>query len=124
MGIMDAFSREDRIEVTVSQLYDLVNEACRADLFRNGVKNRIPYEHILAVIDGTPAETDKTVVWHDAKTDPPKCPGLYYGKKDNTNSMWLCNFRDGKWFLDGYEEEMKITLWAEYVVFVEYRRER
>ena len=39
MGIIDAFSREDRVEVTVSQLYELVKEAGRADLFRNGVKN-------------------------------------------------------------------------------------
>ena len=29
-------------------------------------------------------------VWHDAKKDPPKTPGLYYGKKDDTNSMYAC----------------------------------
>lgn len=52
MGIMDAFSREDRVEVTFSQFYDLVKEAGRADLFRNGVKNKIPYAHILCVLDG------------------------------------------------------------------------
>ena len=52
MGIMDAFSREDRVEVTVSQLYELVKEAGCADLFRNGVKNKIPYDHILCVLDG------------------------------------------------------------------------
>ena len=27
-------------------------------------------------------------LWHDAKTDPPKTSGLYYGKKDDTNSMY------------------------------------
>lgn len=52
MGIIDAFSREDRVDVTVSQLYELVKEAGRADLFRNGVKNKIPYSHILCVMDG------------------------------------------------------------------------
>lgn len=52
MGIMDAFSREDRFEVTVSQLYELVKEAGRSDLFRNGVKNMVPYKHILQVMDG------------------------------------------------------------------------
>lgn len=52
MGIMDAFSREDRVDVAVSQLYELVKEAGRADLFRNGVKNKIPYAHILCVMDG------------------------------------------------------------------------
>ena len=93
MGIMDAFSKEDRTEITVSQLYELVKEAGRADLFRNGVKNKIPYAHILCVIDGDASAlaVKKPTIWHDAKTDPPKSPGLYYGKKDDTNSMWLCN---------------------------------
>lgn len=52
MGIIDAFSKEDRAELTVSQLYSLLKEAGRADLFRNGVKNKVPYEHILLVMDG------------------------------------------------------------------------
>lgn len=52
MGLVDAFGKEDRVELTVSQLYNLVKEAGRADLFRNGVKNRIPYAHILCVMDG------------------------------------------------------------------------
>lgn len=53
MGIIDAFSKEDRTEITVSQLYELIQEAGRADLFRNGVKNKIPYTHILSVLDGS-----------------------------------------------------------------------
>lgn len=52
MAIMDVFSKEDRAEITVSQLYHLLKEAGRADLFRNGVVNKIPYSHILAVLDG------------------------------------------------------------------------
>lgn len=31
-------------------------------------------------------------LWHNAKTDPPKTPGLYYGKKDDTNSMYACQY--------------------------------
>lgn len=59
-------------------------------------------------------------LWHDAKADPPKIPGLYYGKKDDTNSMWLCRYRDGKWVMDDYpEQEMKIIQWAEYTAFTE-----
>jgi len=52
MGFADAFAKEDRVEITVSQLYVLVKEASRADLFRNGVKNSIPNSHILCVLDG------------------------------------------------------------------------
>lgn len=43
-------------------------------------------------------------LWHDAKTDPPKTPGLYYGKKDDTNSMYPCLYRDGIWVLDAYPQ--------------------
>ncbi len=52
MGLLDAFSKEDRVEITVSQLYNLISEASKANLFRNGVKNQIPYSHILCVLDG------------------------------------------------------------------------
>lgn len=123
MNLMDAFSREDRVEVTISQLYDLVKEAGRADLFRNGVKNRIPYAHILCVMDGDASALaiEEPVIWHDAKTDPPKSPGLYYGKNDDTNSMWACNYMDGKWMLSMSfpPHEMDIVQWAEYTAFSE-----
>lgn len=121
MGFMDAFKEEDRMQITVTQLYGLVKEAGRADLFRNGVKNRVPYDHILQVLDGDSQALTKDAepIWHDAKTDPPKTPGLYYGKKDDTNSMWLFKFRDGKWMMDGacLDTEMDIVQWAEYTSF-------
>jgi len=119
---------EERIEITVSQLYELVKEAARADLFRNGVKNRVPFSYILSILDGEDSAL-KAPVWHDVKTDPPKTPGQYYGKKDDTNSMWLCNYRDGRWTLVDYmaipgrEMEMKIVQWAEYGEFAPCREE-
>ena len=58
-------------------------------------------------------------LWHDAKTDPPKTPGLYYGKKDDTNSMYACQYRDGIWVLDMYpQQQMDIIQWADYTAFV------
>ena len=58
-------------------------------------------------------------LWHDAKTDPPKTPGLYYGKKDDTNSMYACWYRDGIWVLDAYPQtKMDIVKWADYTAFV------
>lgn len=57
-------------------------------------------------------------VWHDAETDPPECPGLYYGKKDGTNSMWLCNYAGHTWTLENYRtQKMDIILWADYNEF-------
>lgn len=58
-------------------------------------------------------------LWHDAKTDPPKTPGLYYGKKDDTNSMYACRYRDGVWVLDTYpQQRMDVVQWADYTAFV------
>lgn len=58
-------------------------------------------------------------LWHDAKTDPPKTPGLYYGKKADTNSMYACRYRDGIWVLDMYpQQRMDIVKWADYTAFV------
>lgn len=57
-------------------------------------------------------------LWHDAKTDPPETSGLYYGKKDDTNSMYACRYRDGVWVLDAYPQtEMDIVQWADYSAF-------
>ena len=57
-------------------------------------------------------------LWHNAKTDPPKTPGLYYGKKDDTNSMYACQYRDGVWVLDMYpQQKMDIVQWANYTAF-------
>ena len=57
-------------------------------------------------------------LWHDAKTDPPKTPGLYYGKKDDTNSMYACQYRDSVWVLDMYpQQKMDIVQWADYTAF-------
>ena len=57
-------------------------------------------------------------LWHDAKTDPPKTPGLYYGKQDYTNSMYAVNYRDGVWTSDCYPNyKMNVLQWAEYAAF-------
>ena len=58
-------------------------------------------------------------LWHDAKTDPPTKPGLYYGKTDDTNPMYACRYRDGVWVLDMYPQtKMDIVQWADYTAFV------
>lgn len=63
-------------------------------------------------------------LWHDAKTDPPKTPGLYYGKKDDTNSMYACQYRDGVWVLDMYpQQKMEIVQWADYTAFARENEE-
>lgn len=57
-------------------------------------------------------------LWHDAKTDPPKTPGLYYGAKDDTNSMWAVRYRDGEWTLDISRMKIDVVKWANFADFV------
>jgi len=82
----------------------------------------IPVEDLPALemaLDALRNQINAENIWRDAKTNPPKAPGLYYGKKDDTNSMWLCRYRDGVWTLDPYPEyRMDIIQWAEYTDFV------
>lgn len=78
----------------------------------------IEFSNFGGIVFSKDPNAESQPIWHDAKTDPPKTPGLYYGKKDDTNLMWLCKYRDGKWVLDAYPEtEMKIIRWAEYTAF-------
>lgn len=61
----------------------------------------------------------RDTLWHDFKTDPPKTNCLCYVKKDDSNSMWACDYKDGKWFYSFYGTEFpdKVTQWAHYTAF-------
>ena len=52
MGLMDAFNTEDRVQVKFSDFYAMMKEGTRAEMMENGLKNRIPHAHILAVVNG------------------------------------------------------------------------
>lgn len=61
---------------------------------------------------------DSDKVWTDCKDELPKVNGLYYVKKDNTNSMWLCDFMNGEFTLNMYpNHKVEATQWAEYCAF-------
>lgn len=52
MGIMDAFKEEDRVTVTVSQLYRMLREAAKTELLMNAVRCDVPNRYIAAMEDG------------------------------------------------------------------------
>lgn len=53
-------------------------------------------------------------IWKDVDEELPECEGVYYGKKDNTNSMWKVIFRNNEWFLSGYlEHKIDVIKWTE-----------
>lgn len=118
MGLADIF-KDENVEIKVGKLYELLKEAARAELFRNGVKNKVPYNHILEVMDGNAdALVKDEPIWHDAKADPPKKEGLYCIKKDGGNQTYTAVYLFGEWWksLD-FEADNKIILvkkWSEY----------
>lgn len=101
----------------------LIQEAYKAELFRNGVKFHLPYSHILCMVDGKveKPKPELPYIWHDAKNDPPQTPGLYYVKKDNTNSMYLCNYVNGEWALamSVLKPGIDVIQWTDYTNFAE-----
>ena len=53
-------------------------------------------------------------IWKDINKELPECEGIYYGKKDNTNSMWKVIFRNNEWYLSGYpERKIDVIKWTE-----------
>ena len=52
MGLIDAFSAEDRVSVKYSDFYSFMKASARAEVIWNGVKTRVPYEFIEAMVTG------------------------------------------------------------------------
>lgn len=53
-------------------------------------------------------------IWKDVNEELPECEGIYYGKKDDTNSMWKVIFRNNEWYLSGYpEHKIDVIKWTE-----------
>lgn len=56
MGIMDAFNPEDRVEVTFTQFYKLMEQAAEAkaklQYIENAVVANVPNNYIRSMIDG------------------------------------------------------------------------
>ena len=59
MGIVDVFSAEDRLEITVSQLMSLIRESVKAEMLLNGVTNMVAYNDILKVVNGKGFEIEE-----------------------------------------------------------------
>jgi hypothetical protein len=61
MGLMDAFNREDRVEVTFSDFYALMRESAKAELMANAIRCNVPHRFIRETMSGkseeVPAET-------------------------------------------------------------------
>lgn len=53
-------------------------------------------------------------IWKNVSEELPECEGIYYGKRDETNSMWKVIYRNNEWFLSGYPDtKIEIIKWTE-----------
>ena len=52
MGIADMFNKEDRVEVTFTDFYNLMKEAAKAELLMNGVKTGVHHFDMYAMMTG------------------------------------------------------------------------
>lgn len=59
MGVMDAFERDDRAEVKVTALYQMLREAAKCELLMNAVNCDVPHMYIREMATGE-AETPVT----------------------------------------------------------------
>lgn len=50
MGIVDTFSREDRVQVTFTDFYNLMKQATASELIANAVRGDVPHNHIRAML--------------------------------------------------------------------------
>ena len=51
-NIMDAFSKEDRVEVTFSDFYRLMKEGTKAEILMNAVNCNVPHRYIREMATG------------------------------------------------------------------------
>lgn len=52
MGLADAFSAEDRVQVKFSDFYNLMLEATRAELMMNAINCDVPHRYIRETMTG------------------------------------------------------------------------
>ena len=52
MGIMDAFEREDRTDIKVTALYQMLREAAKCELLMNAVNCDVPHTYIREMATG------------------------------------------------------------------------
>lgn len=56
MGLADVFSREDRVEVTFSDFFNIVKQAAQKENLMNGVNCNVPHEYIREMVTGQKEE--------------------------------------------------------------------
>lgn len=56
MGLMDAITAEDRVQLKVSDLETLMKNAAKAELIFNGIKADVPHRYMREIVSGKKEE--------------------------------------------------------------------
>lgn len=59
MGLVDAFSAEDRIQVKFSDFYELVRGCTQRDQMFNAINCNVPHRYIREMVTGKSEESEK-----------------------------------------------------------------
>lgn len=60
MGILDAITAEDRVEVKFSDFYKMMLEGTKAELMMNAVNCDVPHQHIREMLTGNKEQVKHT----------------------------------------------------------------
>ncbi len=58
MGLADAFTAEDRVQVKFSDFYNLVRESAKAELMMNAIRCDVPHRFIRETMTGKSEEPE------------------------------------------------------------------
>lgn len=59
MGLVDAFSKEDRTEIMMSKLYTLMKEGAKAEIMMNAIQCDVPHKYIREMMTGLKEDQEK-----------------------------------------------------------------
>lgn len=59
MGISDVFDKEDRAQIKMSKLYELMKEGAKAELMMNAVNCNVPHRYIRETMTGLEEDLDE-----------------------------------------------------------------
>lgn len=71
MGIVDAFSREDRVEVKFSDFYGLMKQAAQYEIAMNAVKCDVPHAYIRETMTGKKEDHQEALLEATDTVTPP-----------------------------------------------------
>ena len=62
MGIADLFTPEDKVNIKISQLCDLIKQGTQAEMLLNGVLNKVDHDSICKVVTGKSIDRYQEVI--------------------------------------------------------------